>query len=77
MAGSGGMKSDIEIAQGAEMRRIAEVAEEKLGIGEADLESYGRYKAKVSLDFIATLEDRPEAVVILVSAITPTPPTPS
>ncbi len=73
MAGSGGVKPDIEIAQGAEMRGIVEVAEEKLGIGEAHLEPYGRYKAKVSLDFIATLEDRPEAVVVLVSAITPTP----
>ena len=50
MAGGGGVKSDIEIAQGAEMRRIVEVAEEKLGIGEVHLEPYGRYKAKVSPD---------------------------
>ncbi len=50
MAGSGGVKSDIEIAQGAEMRGIAEVADEKLGIGEAHLEPYGRYNEKLSLD---------------------------
>ncbi|MGD9501139.1 MAG: formate--tetrahydrofolate ligase [Methyloceanibacter sp.] len=65
-------KSDIEISQSAEMRPILEVAE-KLGIPAADLEPYGHYKAKVSLDYIASLAKRPDGKLILVTAITPTP----
>lgn len=66
--------SDIEIAQRAKPRRIVEVAEEKLGIGEEHLDPYGHYKAKLSLDFIRSLEERPDGKLILVSGISPTPP---
>jgi formate--tetrahydrofolate ligase len=68
------MLSDIEIAQRAEPRRIVEVAWEKLGIGEEHLDPYGHYKAKLSLGFIRSLEDRPDGELILVSGISPTPP---
>jgi formate--tetrahydrofolate ligase len=67
------MSSDIEIAQAAKMQRIAAVAREKLGIAEEHLEPYGHYKAKVSMDYIKSLKDRPNGKLILVSAITPTP----
>ncbi len=66
-------KSDIEIAQAAKMRPILEVARERLGIAPEDLEPYGHYKAKVSLDYIKGLQDRRNGKLILVSAITPTP----
>ena len=66
------MPSDIEIAQKAKLRRISELAEERLGIPEEHLESYGRYKAKLSLDYIDTLRARPNGKLILVSAISPT-----
>ena len=67
------MPSDIEIAQKAQMRRIARVAEEKLGIPEDHLEPYGHYKAKVSLDYLNSLKDRKSGKLILVTAISPTP----
>ncbi|HEV7714027.1 MAG TPA: formate--tetrahydrofolate ligase [Steroidobacteraceae bacterium] len=66
------MASNIEIAQAAKMKRITEIAA-RLGIDEDNLESYGRYKAKLSLDFIAKLKGRPEGKLILVTAISPTP----
>jgi len=66
-------KSDIEIAQAAKMRPIVDIARERLGIAAEDLEPYGHYKAKVSLDYIKKLQDRPNGKLILVSAITPTP----
>jgi formate--tetrahydrofolate ligase len=66
-------KSDIEIAQAAKMRPIGDIAREKLGIALENLEPYGHYKAKISLDYIKTLKDRPNGKLILVSAITPTP----
>ncbi len=66
-------KSDIAIAQAAKMRPIMELAKERLGIGPENLEPYGHYKAKVSLDFIKSLKNRPNGKLILVSAITPTP----
>src|SRR5579862_4537324 len=66
-------KSDIEIAQAARMRAIAEVGRDKLGIPADALLNYGPYKAKVSLDYVRTLEDRPDGKLILVTAITPTP----
>ena len=66
-------KSDIEIAQAARMRPIIDIAREKLGIAAENLEPYGHYKAKVSLDYIKRLQDRPNGKLILVSAITPTP----
>jgi formate--tetrahydrofolate ligase len=49
------------------------LARERLGIPEESLESYGRYKAKVSLDYVAQLADRPDGKLILVTAISPTP----
>ena len=66
-------KSDIEIAQAARMRPILDIARERLGIAPENLEPYGHYKAKVSLDYIKRLQDRPNGKLILVSAITPTP----
>jgi formate--tetrahydrofolate ligase len=66
-------KSDIEIAQGAAMLPIAQVAEDRLGIPDEALSLYGRYKAKVSLDYVRSLADRPNGKLILVTAITPTP----
>jgi formate--tetrahydrofolate ligase len=65
--------SNIEIAQRARMRPIVELARERLGIPEEALEAYGRYKAKVSLDYIGTLADRPDGKLVLVTAISPTP----
>jgi formate--tetrahydrofolate ligase len=64
--------SDIEIAQQTNMQRIVEVAA-RLGIAVDHLEPYGHYKAKVSLDFIASLKDRPDGKLILVTAMSPTP----
>jgi formate--tetrahydrofolate ligase len=66
-------KSDIEIAQAAKMRSIVEVARERLGIAPENLEPYGHYKAKVSMDYIKSLQGRPNGKLVLVSAITPTP----
>ena len=66
------MLSDIEIAQKAHMLPITEVAA-KLGIGEEDIELYGRYKAKLSMDLINRVQDKPDGKLILVTAITPTP----
>jgi formate--tetrahydrofolate ligase len=65
--------NNIEIAQQAKMRRISDVARERLGIPEDSLEAYGRYKAKVALDYLKTLENRPDGKLILVTAISPTP----
>src|ERR1051325_2685036 len=67
------MPSDIEIAQAAKMQRIAAVAREKLGISEEHLEPYGHYKAKVSLSYLDSLKARPNAKLVLVTAISPTP----
>lgn len=66
------MLSDIEIAQQAKMLKITDVAA-KLGIGEEDIEMYGRYKAKLSMDLIRRMENKPAGKLILVTAITPTP----
>ncbi len=65
--------SNIEIAQQAKMRPIVGLAKERLGIPEESLEPYGRFKAKISLDYIASLKDRPQGKLILVTAISPTP----
>ncbi len=64
--------ADIDIAQATEVRPIQEIAE-AVGLTEADLELYGRYKAKVHLDVRDKLKDRPNAKYIDVTAITPTP----
>ncbi len=66
-------KSDIEISQAAVMRPIIDVAADKLDIEAKDLIPYGHYKAKVALDYIASLAGRPDGKLILVTAITPTP----
>jgi formate--tetrahydrofolate ligase len=66
-------KSDIEISQAAKKRPIIDIAKEKLGIGPENLEPYGHYKAKVSMDFIKSIQDRPNGKLILVTAINPTP----
>jgi formate--tetrahydrofolate ligase len=65
--------NNIEIAQQAKMRRISEVARDRLDIPEDSLEAFGRYKAKVSLDYLKSLESRPDGRLILVTAISPTP----
>jgi formate--tetrahydrofolate ligase len=65
--------SNIEIAQQAKMKPIVGLAKDRLGIPEESLEPYGRFKAKISLDYIATLKDRPLGKLILVTAISPTP----
>src|SRR5881296_4256235 len=67
------MPSDIEIAQKAKLERISKVALAKLGIPEEHLEPYGHYKAKVSLEYLDNLKARPNAKLVLVTAMTPTP----
>jgi formyltetrahydrofolate synthetase len=64
--------SDIEIAQAAHLAPIVEIAQ-RLGLAEDDLELYGRHKAKVHLDVLERLRDRPNGKYIDVTAITPTP----
>ncbi len=66
------MKSDIQIAQEAEMLHIREIAAQ-LEIQEDDLELYGKYKAKLSDELIERVQDRPDGKLILVTAINPTP----
>jgi len=66
-------KSDIEIAQAAAKRPILDIAREKLGTAPENLEPYGHYKAKVSMDYINSLKSKPNGKLILVTAITPTP----
>lgn len=66
------MKTDIQIAQETVMEPITKVAE-KLGIKEDDLELYGKYKAKISDEYISSIQDRPDGKLILVTAINPTP----
>ncbi len=66
------MKSDIEIAQEAELVHIKEVAE-KLGINEDELEFYGKYKAKISDELWESVKDREDGKLVLVTAINPTP----
>ncbi len=65
-------KSDIEIARAADVKPIAEIAEQ-LGIPPEALIPYGHDKAKISADFIASLEDKPDGKLILVTAVSPTP----
>ena len=66
------MKSDIEIAQSADMRPIKEIAA-NFGIKEDDLELYGKYKAKISDEYINSVKDNEDGKLILVTAINPTP----
>src|SRR5471030_787682 len=55
------------------MRRISEIAFDRLGITEDSLEAFGRYKAKISLEYLASLEARADGHLVLVTAISPTP----
>ena len=64
--------SDIEIAQQAKMKTVSAIAGE-WGILEDELELYGKYKAKISLDIFDRLKDKPDGKLILVTAINPTP----
>jgi formate--tetrahydrofolate ligase len=66
-------KSDIEISQSAKKRPILDIAKEKLGIAPENLEPYGHYKAKVSMDYVKSLQGKKNGKLILVTAITPTP----
>ena len=66
-------KSDIEIAREAKIQNILEIAEKKLNIEEKFLEPYGHYKAKLSFDYINSLDKNKNGKLILVTAITPTP----
>ena len=66
------MKSDIEIAQNAKMEPIVKIAE-KLGVLEDEIEQYGKYKCKISLDIVKKNENKKDGKLILVTAINPTP----
>ena len=66
------MFSDLEIAQAATMQPIVEIARD-LGLEEDEIELYGKHKAKVTLDVLERLKDRPDGKYIDVTAITPTP----
>src|SRR6187399_3047344 len=66
-------KSDIEISQAAKKRPILDIAKEKLGIAAENLDPYGHYKAKVSMDYVKALKDNKDGKLILVTAISPTP----
>ena len=65
--------SDIQIARQARLQRITHLAYERLGIPDEHLVPYGHHKAKLSLPYIKTLQDRPNGKLILVTAISPTP----
>jgi formyltetrahydrofolate synthetase len=67
------VRSDIEIAQAATLKPIAQIAA-RLGIPEDALDAYGRHKAKISLEYIDGLKSRPNGKLILVSAISPRRP---
>ena len=68
----GNMKTDIEIAQEAVMEPIEKVAA-ALKIGQSDLEFYGKYKAKLTEEYLSSLQERPYGKLVLVTAINPTP----
>ena len=65
--------SDIEIAQAAKMQPIVALVGRRYGIAPEHLVPYGHYKAKLSLDYIRSLEPRPDGKLVLVTAISPTP----
>ena len=68
------MQSDIEIANAAVLRPIREIAEETLGIAEEHLVPYGHDKAKVDIGYLTSLADRPLGKLVVVTALSPTPP---
>ena len=65
--------SDIEIAQQAKMQPIIGLIKDRLGIDAEHLDPFGHYKAKLSLEYINTLADKPDGKLILVTAVSPTP----
>ena len=65
--------ADIDIARKATLRKITELAKERLGIDEDNIEPIGHYKAKLDMDFVHSLEDREDGKLVLVTAISPTP----
>jgi len=65
--------TDIEIAQKAKLKKISEIAQ-SIGLSEDDYELYGKYKAKVSLDVLKRNADKKDGKLILMTAVTPTPP---
>ena len=65
------VKSDIDIALAAEMKPIIEIAE-SIGMDEDDLELFGKYKAKLSYDFLKKLQSKQDGKLILVTSINPT-----
>ena len=67
------MLNDIEIAEKAKLRKISDIAKDRLGISEDEIEAYGRYKAKVSLSCLDKLKNKKDGKLILVTAISPTP----
>ncbi|MGA1286812.1 MAG: formate--tetrahydrofolate ligase [Rubrivivax sp.] len=66
------MRSDIDIAQAATLQPVTEIAQ-RLGLPEEALVAYGRYKAKITLPHLRTLQDRPDGRLVLVTGINPTP----
>jgi formate--tetrahydrofolate ligase len=66
------VKSDIEIARASKMKPIVDIAS-NIGIPQDSVLNYGKHKAKISLDFIKSLEQKPDGKLILVTAMTPTP----
>ena len=66
--------SDIEIAQHAKMKPIIGLVKERFGIDAEHLDPFGHYKAKLSLEYVNSLADKPDGKLILVTAISPTPP---
>ena len=64
--------SDIGIAQSAKLKPIGEIAA-GLGIPAESIENYGHFKAKIALDYIDSLKDRPDGKLVLVTALSPTP----
>jgi formate--tetrahydrofolate ligase len=66
------MATDLEIARAAKMRPIVEIGA-KLGIPADALEPYGRFKAKIGLDFVRSVQDRKDRALVLVTGISPTP----
>ncbi|TES86992.1 formate--tetrahydrofolate ligase, partial [Candidatus Aerophobetes bacterium] len=66
------MLPDLEIAQAAKLKPIVEIAKD-LGLEEDDIEFYGKYVAKISLQVLERLKDKPNGKFITVTAITPTP----
>ena len=65
--------TNLEIAQRATLKPIVEIAQARLGIAPQFIESYGSYKAKLSLDYLRSLDANPDGKLVLVTAISPTP----